>query len=195
MKRESYFTGAGAEDGGSSVWVCPAALMTCVVVGSCRHIGVPLTQGSSRTSAIVARFLGSISSILPIICLVSLGNNRNNRHGPLITSCFFSPTAALAAALSGASFFASSDGLLGAAGLPSGVRDAAIILAISVSDFDLFVTSRLLSLVSVGDDAKSLYELSVIRGIFQGKRRRDMQQNMIARDQISAGRGSYFLSS
>jgi hypothetical protein len=47
----------------------------------------------------------------------------------------------------------------------------------------------------VGGDAKSLYELSVMRGIFQGKRRRDMQQKMIASDQISVGWGSYLRSS
>jgi hypothetical protein len=52
-----------------------------------------------------------------------------------------------------------------------------------------------ISVPGVGVDAKSLYELSVIRGIFQGKRRRDMQQKMIASDQISAGWGSYLRSS
>jgi hypothetical protein len=44
-----------------------------------------------------------------------------------------------------------------------------------------------MSVPGVGGDAKSLYELSVIRGIFHGNRRSDMQQKIIASDQISAG--------
>lgn len=47
----------------------------------------------------------------------------------------------------------------------------------------------------VGVETKSLYELSLTRGCFQGNRRRLMQQKMMARDQISVGRGSYFFSS
>jgi len=53
----------------------------------------------------------------------------------------------------------------------------------------------LISAGGVGGDANNLYELSVIRGIFQGNLRSDMQQKIIARDQISAGCGSYFRSS
>jgi hypothetical protein len=40
---------------------------------------------------------------------------------------------------------------------------------------------------SLGGDTKSLYELSEIRGAFQGNRRSVMQQNMIASDQMSVG--------
>lgn len=47
--------------------------------------------------------------------------------------------------------------------------------------------NRLISVPGVGGDANSLYELSVILGIFQGNLLNDMQQKMIARDQISAG--------
>jgi hypothetical protein len=60
-----------------------------------------------------------------------------------------------------------------------------------VSD-DLFA---FMSAPGVEGDAKSLYELSVKRGIFHGNRRSDMQQKMMASDQISAGCGSYFRSS
>lgn len=35
----------------------------------------------------------------------------------------------------------------------------------------------------------------MVRGCFHGKRRKVMQQKMIASDQISVGRGSYFFSS
>jgi hypothetical protein len=45
---------------------------------------------------------------------------------------------------------------------------------------------------SFGGAMKSLYELSEIRGAFQGKRRNVMQQNIIASDQMSVGCGSYF---
>lgn len=45
---------------------------------------------------------------------------------------------------------------------------------------------------SLGGETKSLYELSEIRGAFQGKRRNVMQQKMMANDQISVGCGSYF---
>lgn len=47
----------------------------------------------------------------------------------------------------------------------------------------------------VGWETKSLKELSVRRGCFHGNRRSVMQQNIIARDQISVGRGSYRFSS
>lgn len=59
----------------------------------------------------------------------------------------------------------------------------------SLVDFDALGESEnlLVSVPGVGGDAKSLYELSVIRGIFQGNRRSDMQQNIIAIDHISAG--------
>lgn len=44
---------------------------------------------------------------------------------------------------------------------------------------------------SLGGDTKSLYELSDMRGAFHGNRRSVMQQNMMARDQMSVGCGSY----
>ena len=47
----------------------------------------------------------------------------------------------------------------------------------------------------VGGDTKSLYELSVTRGCFHGNLLSDIQQKMIANDQISVGWGSYFRSS
>jgi hypothetical protein len=47
----------------------------------------------------------------------------------------------------------------------------------------------------VGAETNNLYELSVTRGCFQGNRRSVMQQNMMAKDHISVGRGSYFFSS
>lgn len=53
---------------------------------------VPETHGSAKISANVALFFGSISSIRPIIYLLSLGRSRSSRHGPLMTSGFFSPS-------------------------------------------------------------------------------------------------------
>ena len=44
---------------------------------------------------------------------------------------------------------------------------------------------------SLGGETKSLYELSETRGAFHGNRRSVIQQNMIARDQMSVGCGSY----
>jgi len=61
----------------------------------------------------------------------------------------------------------------------------------SLVDLDTFGVSdnlfAFMSVPGVGGDAKSLYELSVIRGIFHGNRRSDIQQKMMASDQISAG--------
>lgn len=78
---------------GSSVWSCPFALITMPHVLSgptsclqtCCSSNARLIQGSLSTSSIVALFLGSISSIRPMICLDSRGSNLNNRQGPLIT--------------------------------------------------------------------------------------------------------------
>lgn len=47
--------------------------------------------------------------------------------------------------------------------------------------------SFLRSVPGVGAEANSLYELSVMRGIFHGNLRNDIQQKMMASDQISAG--------
>lgn len=137
----------------------------------------------------------SSSSIRPMICLDSLGRRRRRRHGPLMTSGFFS---VVALAASGAAFSAdaSAAAALEASGdLPSRLLEAAMMRAISVSDFDFDVISGRPSVLSEGGEAKRRYELSVMRGIFQGKRRRDMQQKMMARDQMSAGWGSYLRSS
>ena len=48
---------------------------------------------------------------------------------------------------------------------------------------------------AVGEDTKSLYELSVVRGSFHGNRRSVMHAKMIAIDQMSVGWGSYLLCS
>lgn len=60
---------------------------------------------------------------------------------------------------------------------------------VSRSLVDLEGTSEILliSVPGVGVDANILYELSVIRGIFQGNRLNDIQQKMIASDQMSTG--------
>jgi hypothetical protein len=157
--------------------------------GSWRQITVPETQGSSKTSDIVARFFGLISSIRPMICLLSLGKRRRRRHGPLITSGFLSA--------SGACPVAPFVGVYSAFGVGAfeSVTASRAGVSKSVVDFDGASEILLISVPGVGGDAKSLYELSVILGIFHGNRRRDMQQNMIASDQISGGCGSYFRSS
>lgn len=46
----------------------------------------------------------------------------------------------------------------------------------SVVDLDGTSDDPLISVPGVGEDAKSLYELSVIRGIFHGNLRNDIQQ-------------------
>jgi hypothetical protein len=98
----------------------------------------------------------------------------------LITSGFLSPVAAPFDPLA-----ASALGVVGLE-LLSGIASLA---GVSRSVVDLEGTSDILrmSVPGVGADAKSLYELSVIRGIFHGNLRNDMQQKIIARDQISAG--------
>ena len=114
-----------------------------------------------------------------MICLLSFGKSRSKRNGPLITSCFFSP---------------------------SGFRSPFVLFSSPVvesfplsSDLEEFSVSAMAvvggGLIGEGGDAKSLYELSVKRGFFQGNLLNDMQQNMMARDHMSAGCGSYFRSS
>ncbi len=146
---------------------------------SCRHITVFAAQSSSKTSASGALFLGSISNIRPIICLLSLGKRRSNRQGPLITSCFLSPPSvdALEPFCASACCPAS-----------SGSASLATVSGRSPVDFEGTGSDTLRTPVpGVGGDANSLYELSVMRGIFQGNRRNAMQQKMIAKDQISVG--------
>jgi hypothetical protein len=129
--------------------------MTCPL-SSCLQIGVPETQGSSKTSAIVARFLGSISSMRPMICLLSLGKRRRRRHGPLMTSGLAAGAApfdplAVAAAASG----------LGVVGLEGGFEEPSVTASLagvsrSVVDFDGTSDMRLMSVPGEGAEAKSL---------------------------------------
>lgn len=157
--------------------------------GSCPQISVPDTQGSSRTSDMVARFVGLISNMRPITCLLSLGRSRKRRQGPLITSGFFSGSVAPLPFVSGVS-------VLGIVAFEPGIASRSGVSK-SVVDLDGAGVSEPLriSVPGVGGAAKSLYELSVMRGSFQGNLRSDIQQKMMASDQISAGWGSYFLSS
>ena len=91
-----YFLGAGpAPVPGSSVCSWPGARLTAPTP-SWLHTGALFTQGSSRISSMVALFLGSSSSMRPIICLLSRGRIRSNLHGPFTTSVFCAlPSAAL----------------------------------------------------------------------------------------------------
>lgn len=157
--------------------VCPGAWMISPP-SSCRQMTVPETHGSARTSSMVARFLGSISNIRAMICLLSLGSRRSRRQGPLMTSGFLSsePGATLKLDLT----FTTGTGS-GSTSLSGLLRSLVDLEGTGVSD------NLLISVPGDGGDANNLYELSVIRGIFHGNRRRDMQQKIIARDQISAG--------
>ena len=58
----------------------------------------------------------------------------------------------------------------------------------SVADLDLsLMVPSADGVPGLGVDMNNLNELSVMRGAFQGKRRSDMQANIIARDQMSVG--------
>ena len=86
-ERPYLLAGAGGSgELGSKVCSWPGALMT-FPPSTCAHTGVPDTHGSASISSIVALLLGFISSILPIIFLLSRGRRRSSLHGPLITSC------------------------------------------------------------------------------------------------------------
>lgn len=74
--------------------VCPGAGMTAPP-SSCLQITAPCTHGSAITSAIVALFFGSIVNMRDMICRLSLGSKRIRRHGPLMTSAFFSGAGAV----------------------------------------------------------------------------------------------------
>lgn len=145
-ERFDYFEDAGDGAGGSSVCVWPSARMIWPW-SSCRQMTVPETHGSARTSSIGARFLGSISSIRPMICLLSLGKRRRSRHGPLMTSGFLSP----------APFDPLAASAFGVVGLEvlSGIASLAGVER-SVVDFDGMSDSLLISVPGVGGEAKSL---------------------------------------
>jgi len=115
------------------------------------------------------------------MCLLSLGKRRRSRHGPLITSGFFSAGAE--------PFPFAADPVVGFEAAVESETASLAGVSRSVVDLDGAGVSEILlmSVPGVGADAKSLYELSVIRGIFHGNRLNDIQQNMMARDQISAG--------
>lgn len=88
MRSKDYLllaTGVAPPAPGSSVCSWPSALIILPVSYSCIQTFAVLTQGSARISSNVALVRGSRSSILEIICLVSRGNKRRRRHGPLIT--------------------------------------------------------------------------------------------------------------
>ena len=55
---------------------------------------------------------------------------------------------------------------------------------------DLLEALSIWGVPGVGADTKSLYEVSEVRGSFQGNRRRVIHANMMAIDQISVGCGS-----
>lgn len=120
---------------------------------SCLQITAPSTHGSAMTSAIVALFLGSIVSIRDMICRLSLGSSRIRRHGPFITSAFFSVVGAVTLVP-----------LLFAAGFPEdcsvdGVGTASLGgVSKSVVDFDGTGVSDSLFMSVPGDgvEAKSL---------------------------------------
>lgn len=159
---------------------------TTLPPSSCVHTRLPVTHLSSMISSSVARFLGSISNILPTICLLSRGSSRRSRHGPLITcdACwllvvevvgFCSPLAAcslLGCRDAGSDWEPDARWSSPAVGAESegGLEGPAICLG-----------------PSFGGDTKSLYELSDTRGAFHGNRRSVIQQKMMARDQMSVG--------
>ena len=61
-----------------------------------------------------------------------------------------------------------------------------------MADFDRSFAASAGGVPGVGGEMNSLNELSVMRGAFHGNLLSDMQANIIARDQISVGCGSYF---
>lgn len=156
-----------------------------VPLSSCLQIWVELIQESCHMSSILALFVGSSSNILPMMFLVSRGNKRSNRVGP-----FNSPSreeCRLFRLWSGSS----------SRPLPLGIR------AVPSLGFDELpgrcwwvfeVGGAVDCCKSSGFEQNSLKDLSESRGAFHGNRLSDMQQKMIARDQISAGCGSYLIS-
>lgn len=80
---QCYLGGAGVGGSRTCVWSSGFSVTPGL---TCLHITVSETQGSSRISAMSARFLGSMVSIRPMMCLDSRGSRRRSRHGPRITS-------------------------------------------------------------------------------------------------------------
>lgn len=153
--------------GGSRVCVWSSALIT--LPGSIwRQMTVLLTQLSSKISGIFALFLGSISSIRPMTWRLSLGNSRRILQGPLMTSLGLSPELEVVPAGAVCRTFS----------LSSALEKMSLCGTSLKALVDLFGgrTNFLGSCPGVGSAAKSLYELSVKRGTFQGNRRRLMQQ-------------------
>lgn len=169
---------------GSSVCSWPAALTT-LPPSSCLQTGVFIIHGSAIMSSSVARCLGLIWSILPIIVLVSLGRRRSNRQGPLITSCF-------GASIRGPGLSASPD-LSPCCSCGAELRRSSAKAGVSsIADFERSLTvASAYGVPGVGGEMKSLYELSVTRGAFHGNLRSDMQAKIMAKDQTSVGCGSY----
>ena len=127
----------------------------------------------------VARRDGSSSSMREITQRVSRGSSRSRRKGPLIE-----PAEALGEEGDGV---AASRGLwwsaaawVPLAGAGDVVSTAGVLLGLR----------RDLSYSGSGGEMKSRNELSDGRGAFQGKRRSDMQQKMMAMDQMSAALAS-----
>lgn len=157
-------------------------------VPSCLQTGVSVIHWSSIMSSKVALFLGSTSSILPIIVRLSLGSRRKRRHGPLMTSGFEEPGTCGAGVGTGSAW--GSDLW----------RLSSTAAAVSSAGFGLPSDDRLgpasiCGVPGLGGETKSLYDTSERRGIFHGNRRRDMQAKIIAKDQMSTGCGSYLLLS
>ena len=152
-------------------------------VSSCLQITVPAIQSSSKTSTNVALCRGSISNMRAITCLLSLGKSLSSRQGPLMTSGFFSPPSVDArdASLLDSGWYRVSCSV-------SGSTSLATVCSMSLVDLECAGSDILrISVPGVGGDANNLYELSVMRGIFHGNRRKDMQQKIMANDQISQG--------
>lgn len=103
------------------------------------------------------------------MCLLSLGKRRNNLHGPLMTSGLTGASDPLDVFM-GTSTFGGGGFDSGTASLAGTSKSLVDLDGAGVSD------ERRSSVPGVGGDANSLYELSVILGIFQGNLRSDMQQ-------------------
>lgn len=164
----------------SRTWVWPRALAILPPTSCVQYCKLPI-HSSYQISSSVARFLGFNSSILPIICLDSLGRSLKRRYGPLICGPPDPWT------VDGA-------GLLGVPSISGTAAAAAALRFWWLLDVGNGGEDGVVFWGRSGGEEKSLKELSDCRGAFQGNRRSVMQQKMMARDQTSAGCGSYFIS-